>query len=139
MGEKVRANNEGIVLVIVLILSLVCLLLILGLFYMLRTSTAISGSVKRYTTALEAAKGTINLIIAAIQEGIEFDCNSTNSTEGCSVTLPISRLGDYEINACLLNKEQFLQAKAITTVYTFRVKAKRLNEEAVIDFVYRYP
>lgn len=50
-------NESGIAFAMVLVLSVILLAIMTGLIYMITTSTQISGTQKRYKTALEAAKG----------------------------------------------------------------------------------
>ncbi len=52
-----HANEKGIALVMVLVLSAIALAIMAGLIYMVTSGTQISGMEKRYKTALEAAKG----------------------------------------------------------------------------------
>lgn len=53
---SVIRNEQGIALVMVMILSLIALATMSGLIYMVTSGTQISGIQKRYTTALEAGK-----------------------------------------------------------------------------------
>ncbi len=52
-----HANEKGIALVMVLLLSVIALAIMAGLIYMLTVGTQISGMQKRYKTALEAGVG----------------------------------------------------------------------------------
>ena len=54
---KILRNNEGMALVMVLILSVICLAMTSGILYFITESTRMSGSHKRYETANQAANG----------------------------------------------------------------------------------
>ena len=54
---KILRNNEGMALVMVLILSVICLAMTSGILYFITQSTRVSGSHKRYETANQAANG----------------------------------------------------------------------------------
>ena len=54
---KILRNNEGMALVMVLILSVICLAMTSGILYFITESTRMSGSHKRYETAIQAANG----------------------------------------------------------------------------------
>ncbi len=146
MGKSCT-REKGIALIIVLILGLICFVMITGLFYMLRSSSSISGSIKRYTTALAAAKGGCNLIMAGLDAGVTFTCNG-NSTcvpcpsslnDNCTIDLPVSSLGNYTIKAYLLFTEASMdRPTTVTRVYAIRVvSSSPSGEKAIIDFVYR--
>lgn len=55
-------NEKGVALVTVMMLSLVSLIIIATLLYMVTSWTQISGKTKHYSTALEAAKGGLNVV-----------------------------------------------------------------------------
>jgi hypothetical protein len=63
---KITKNNKGVTLIIVLVLSAVALVIVAGLLYMITEGTKISGSTKRYKTALEAAKAGTDVVVQVI-------------------------------------------------------------------------
>jgi hypothetical protein len=69
-------NENGIALVMVLILSAIVLAIIAGLIYMITSTTQISGMQKRYKTALEASIGGAEITYEFI--ALRGDQNSTN-------------------------------------------------------------
>jgi len=62
-------NKEGVALMMALILSVIALAIVSALLYFVVQSTEISGFQKRYRTAHEAAKGSIELITKEIISG----------------------------------------------------------------------
>ena len=60
LHSKIR-NENGIALVMVMILSVIALAIIAGLIYMVTTGTQISGIQKRYETASEAGMGGVDI------------------------------------------------------------------------------
>lgn len=54
---RLRCSKKGVVLITTLVLSLVSLLLIAALMKLIFTGAKLSGIARRYTSALEAAKG----------------------------------------------------------------------------------
>ena len=63
---RLRRNDKGIALVMVLVLSTISLLIMAGLIYMLTTGTQVSGLQKRYETAHEAGLGGADVIYQMI-------------------------------------------------------------------------
>ncbi len=61
-------KSQGIVFVTSLLLTLISLILILALMYMVRTSSFASGTIKRYTTAIEAAKAGVEEFVVSIKK-----------------------------------------------------------------------
>ncbi|MBI5098166.1 MAG: hypothetical protein HZB30_02870 [Nitrospirae bacterium] len=59
--HSILRNNKGIALVMVLIISLISLVIMSGLIYMVTTGTQVSGLEKRYKTALEAGKSSVDI------------------------------------------------------------------------------
>lgn len=57
-----HADEKGIALVMVLVLSAIALAIMAGLIYMVTVGTQISGGQKRYKTALEAGLGGIDVV-----------------------------------------------------------------------------
>ncbi len=136
-------NEKGMALITTLVLGLIALVFIGALLYILTTGTRISGTEKRYSTALEAAKGGAQFVINEILMG-DLKCNGGNPCKTCSsslsndckIDLPVSKLGNYEVNAYLLSKE----SSGVTAIYSVRVKSFNPdvpNEKAEIEFVYK--
>jgi len=65
-GKEGLLNNKGIALMMVLVLSAISLVIMAGLIYMLTTGTQLSGSQKRYETAVEAGTGGADVIYQMI-------------------------------------------------------------------------
>ena len=66
-GPKITfGTNEGIALVIALIISLVVMFLIISTVYFVTLSTSMSGAGKRYATVSEAADGAVEVMKDAI-------------------------------------------------------------------------
>jgi len=63
---KFFSSERGIALITTLLLNLVCLLLVAGVTQIVVTGTKMSGTVKRYTSALEAAKGGIEDFVSSL-------------------------------------------------------------------------
>lgn len=66
---KIVKNDKGVTLLIVLVLSGVALVIVAGVLYMITEGTRISGSTKRYKTALECARAGTNVVIQVINAG----------------------------------------------------------------------
>lgn len=64
--KRVYDNERGIALVLALILSLVVLAAVSALVYLVTQGSTMSGYQKRYETALEAAKGAVNIVATGI-------------------------------------------------------------------------
>ncbi len=128
-------TDRGIALVTTLILGLIALVLVGALLYLLTTGTKISGIQKRYSTALEAARGAAEYIISNILSGTLTcggggPCSTTNS----SIDLgPYSSLEGFNITATYLGEV----SRFGVYVYSIRVTASSARERATIDFVYR--
>jgi Tfp pilus assembly protein PilX len=75
-------DQDGIALVTALILSLVGLILVMAITRMLSTSTYFSGSVKRYTSSLEASKGGVEEFISSLKNSTWFDPSDANWLSG---------------------------------------------------------
>ena len=79
-------KRQGFVLINTLIVSLIALIMILGLNYSLFYSTRFTGFSKRYTSALEAAKGGALKCIEAIEKcTIQNSFKCRESTENWEV------------------------------------------------------
>ncbi len=80
-------NNKGVVLITTLVLSIISLLLVAALMKLVLTSARLSGVIKRYTSALEAAKGGLEDFITDTSFGhkgnpsdSDFSCKIQNDT-----------------------------------------------------------
>ena len=88
---RIIRNEKGIALAMVLVLSVVIVAVMAGLLYMIISGTQISGTQKRYLTALEAGKGGADVVydifaarnVDTIPGGISFVNNLTTGTGGC--------------------------------------------------------
>ena len=147
-----RNNEKGIALITTMVLGFIALGFIGALLYLLTTGTNVSTVEKRYTTALEAAKGGAELIISNLFYG-RLTCNNGNPCQPCPTpeSAPcsnnflidikdengnsISDIGGYQITGYYLSEETSTTA----SVYAIRVKATKSStkEKAVIEFVYR--
>lgn len=67
---KVLRSNEGIALLLALILGLVSVAFLTGIFLMISTGARISGIQRSYTAAVEAARGGATLICGYLRRGI---------------------------------------------------------------------
>ncbi len=148
-----RNDEKGIALITTMVLGFIALGFIGALLYLLTSGTNVSSIEKRYTTALEAAKGGAELIISNLFYGT-LTCNGGNPCQPCSTpeTSPcpgtnfiidikdengsqITDIGGYSITAYYLSEA----TSTTSSVYAIRVKATKnsTNEKAVIEFVYR--
>jgi len=130
-------NERGIALITTLILGLVALVVIATLMYMTLTGTQVSGIGKRYSGALEAAKGASDYIIQRILDG-SITCNGGSPcSTGDTIDLEtyIANISGYTIRAEYLGDV----VKLGTYVYAVRVEATgpTSGERAVVEFVYR--
>lgn len=128
-------TDRGIALVTTLILGMIALILVGTVLYLLTTGTRISGIEKRYSVALEAAKGVAEYIIAKLISG-NLTCGGGGS---CSVTNSSIDLGSYSSLGGLNITATYLGevSRFGVYVYSIRVTASSGNERATIDFVYR--
>ncbi len=94
--HSILSNNKGIALVMVLIISLISLVIMSGLIYMVTTGTQVSGVEKRYRTALEAGKSSIDI---AYQVFSSRGINPFTATEAAPISFLITSPG-----TCLTNK-----------------------------------
>ena len=94
--HSILSDNKGIALVMVLIISLISLVIMSGLIYMVTTGTQVSGIEKRYRTALEAGKSSIDI---AYQVFSSRGANPFTAVEGAPISFSITSPG-----TCLTNK-----------------------------------
>jgi Tfp pilus assembly protein PilX len=155
---KKTGNNKGIALITVMILSIVGLGLIVSMINMTHIGTKISGAERRYTTALEAAKGGSEIITNMIQNDsyspeniagatkqsgtcVQTKMTSETSSWGsCSSTSDptdqpdiTATLGGYTVYV------KFVDSKETNNYwfYTINSRAQKGNEQAEISFLYR--
>jgi hypothetical protein len=133
----VNKNNKGIALIIVLILSFIALALVGTTLSLVRHSTNISGSFISYQTALEAAKGGVDLSIARL---LSLDCD--NSSLSGNLSLQTSTLGSYTITSKVLDKYWYPTVDSLTgniidhCIYSIEVQSLSSNKsKAIIDVV----
>jgi len=132
-----RHGERGIALVTTLVLGLIALVVIAALMFILISGTEISGMGKRYTGALEAAKGSTEYIIQRILEGT-LTCNGGGvCSPGDQIDLEafVTNVPGYNISATYLGEINSFG----TYVYAIRVEARGATaaERAVVEFVYR--
>ncbi len=130
-------GERGIALVTTLVLGLIALVIIAALMFVMITGTEISGVSKRYTGALEAAKGSAEYIMQRILEGT-LTCNGGGvCAPGDPIDLEafVSSVPGYNVTAVYLGEI----ASFGTYVYAIRVEARGASapERAVVEFVYR--
>lgn len=83
VGETPYGSDKGVVMVVVLVVSAVALVVMTALIYMVTAGTIASGKYKRYSTALEAAKGGADICYDVIgTRGVVSDMNSLSGTLG---------------------------------------------------------
>ncbi len=157
-------NENGFALLTTLLLGTLSLGLIAMAFYMVISSTMLSGVEKRYSVQLDVAKGVSGYIMAEIYD-LNVTCNggtcSSNSTT--SSTPPFSCDTNAQIDldqnicialgkpaactgvsACYLSEDIFTPTIPLGnpdppyTLYSVRVTStNNIGENAIIDFVYR--
>jgi len=90
--KSILFNENGIALVMILVLSAIALLIIAAMLFMITSSTQISGMQKIYKTAREASFGGAELVYQYISlRGIEYDTNNLNtvlSSLNPEITIP---------------------------------------------------
>lgn len=146
-----KLNDKGFALVTTLLLGLVAMALVSLAFYMALLGTQMSGMEKRYSTELNAAKGTADYVMASLRND-NLTCNGGNTctdddpaVAGCSAGATIdldsnvcNALGKTaactNVTACFLNKttvdDTDLIAISVTTTNP------TTNETTNVDFVY---
>ena len=133
-----KKNNKGIALIVVLILSVIALALVGTTLTLIRDSMRMSGSYSSYQTALEAAKGGVDLSIAKL---LSFNCDNSSLTGNLSLNPSI--LGSYRITANVLYKYYYVTINPSTKltedhcIYSMEVSANSTNkkDKAIIDVV----
>ncbi|MDQ7038294.1 MAG: hypothetical protein Q9N26_03725 [Aquificota bacterium] len=130
-------GERGIALITTLLLGLIAVSLIGVLLYILTAGTRISGVEKRYSIALEAAKGASEYVIQLILSG-NLTCGGGGACGPDNNVIdlgPYSNLQGFNITARYLGEI----SRFGVYVYSIRVTAESpaTGERAVIDFVYR--
>jgi len=128
-------SRKGIAFITTLILALIALAFTGAMLYMLTSGTRMSGAERRYTTALEAAKGAAYYIIEEISNS-SLNCIPDCDTKNAAINLgSFSTLGAYNVNATLLSKTDTGDG----TVYAVEVVASNstTSERSIIEFVYK--
>jgi hypothetical protein len=77
---KVKVNEKGQALVIVLFFSAIALLMVLAVLYMVLRGTAMSGVQKRYQTALDAGYAGVGVGTAFLDSGLYYTISSPSAT-----------------------------------------------------------
>jgi len=124
--------RKGVVLITVLILSLIALIFVSVAVFVSMRSTSISGSEKRYRSALEYAKGVSSYLMEQMVSG-----NIQHLVNNATKKIDLSNLsqGKYKVDATLLG----VVTTPTGTVYVVEVKVMNKSnpaEKAVIDFGY---
>lgn len=105
---KILHNNKGVALVTSLMLTLISLALILTLLYIVTQNTVLSGSHRRYKTALEASYGGVEVFTKEIIPQIFKDYSSVNAFHIAKTGLT-NNLSDISLNVtatdnCMMQK-----------------------------------
>ncbi len=155
-------SEKGVALVTTLVLGLIALTFIGALLYMLTTESGTSGISRRYSTALEAAKGAADfimeslkaetLICRSVDNSVSCKCTQLDDNLHCSSNPNVvanvidlgssfSNLGGYTLASQLLAKETSTQGDETIEIYSIRIISTKASgnepEKAEIDFVYK--
>lgn len=156
-----KKNESGIALIVTILLSFLALVLIAGMLYVILNGTKLSGYGKQYATALDAAKGGVNIVTNMMN----YDLTSPDLPAGtysipnqtcfqtkldtptqywnCSSSPDISmQLGQYTVNATITSTQIILPNTPQGSTYTYystNVQATSAShkETATINFVYK--
>ena len=155
---KKAGNNKGIALITVMILSIIGLGLIVSMMNMIHIGTKISGAERRYTTALETAKGGSEIIINMIQNDSYSPENIAGATKQSGTCVPTkmtretSHWGSCSSTSNPTDQPDITASMGGYTVYikivdsketknywfyTINCMAQKGNEQAQISFLYR--
>ncbi len=146
-------SNRGIALIGTLVLSLVALATIGALTSYIIFSERISAQTKRYTSALEAAKGAADYVIKGLVKdtincrsqsgGVQCKCSELDSNLECPANPGVkadrvdmgsyATLGGYNITATMLSKAD----GSSSTIYAVRIESQKSStqEKSTIEFV----
>jgi len=134
----IKANERGMALLVTLVLSFVALGFIAAILYLLNTSTSGSGATKRYSMALETAKGVSDYVVEKILSN-DLTCSGSSCDSGESIDIDITP-PDHNVEAKLLSDPKEVTFSGVDyTIYAVRVEAEnsKTNDKAIIEFVYR--
>lgn len=134
-------NKKGFSLIITLILSFVALGFIAALLYLITTTTSLSGKGKKYTTALEAAKGlTDNIIDAIITDSLK--CNGTTCTDNGTIDPSIINAQGFSVVGTVLKVSDYSKiingTKTDFKIYliNLKVNSTNSNDKSEVEFAY---
>ncbi|MEC9492931.1 hypothetical protein [Flexistipes sp.] len=134
----IKTNEKGMALIITLVLSFVALGFIAAILYLLNTSTSGSGATKRYSMALETAKGVSDYVVEKILSD-DLTCSGSSCDSGESIDIDIAP-PNHNISAIMLSDPKKVTVDEVDyTIYSVRVEAEndKTNDKAIIEFVYR--
>jgi len=134
----IKANEKGMALLVTLVLSFVALGFIAAILYLLNTSTSGSGATKRYSMALETAKGVSDYVVEKILSN-DLTCGGSSCDSGESIDIDIAP-PDHNVEAKLLSDPKKVTLSGVDyTIYSVRVEAEnnKTNDKAIVEFVYR--
>jgi len=134
----IKSNEKGMALLVTLVLSFVALGFIAAILYLLNTSTSGSGATKRYSMALETAKGVSDYVVEKILSD-DLKCSGSSCDSGESIDIDIAP-PDHNVNAKMLSDPKKVTLSGVDyTIYSIRVEAEnnKTNDKAIIEFVYR--
>ncbi len=134
-------NKKGFSLIITLILSFVALGFIAALLYLITTTTSLSGKGKKYTTALEAAKGlTDNIIDAIITDSLK--CGGTTCSDNGSIDPSIINAPGFNVVGTVLKVSEYSKiingTKTDFKIYliNLKVSSTNSNDKSEVEFAY---
>ena len=132
--------RKGMVLITVVIVSLIALTFTGALLYLVSSQTSITGAEKRYTSALEVAKGVSSYLMQLMTEGelcTMIDCSRNLQKISENPNFHFKRLGKYKVEAYLLKK--IPPNSSPEGIYSVKLVVKNVNnerEKSEIYFVY---
>lgn len=139
-----KQNKKGFSLLITLILSFVALGFIAALIYLIISSTFLSGKGKRYTNALEAAKGITDQIVYLINVANSDSqiCEPSPCDNGSNI-IGISNLlagSGYNANATVLRKTTYSYGSPSKNydlyLINIKVNSTTSKDKAEVEFAY---
>ena len=129
-----RSKEKGFVLITTILISVIALAAI-GAFTMYSVySEKIYGKHKRYTTALEAAKGMADYVIRGLVSG---DITLSSCTANCILT-SLPSISGYDVSATVLQVAVQPTGSGDISVYAVRVNSQKASnpvEKSTIEFV----
>lgn len=134
-------NYKGFSLVVTLILSFVALGFIAALLYLITSGTILSGKGKKYTSALEAAKGLTDVIIIKINTD-NLICNPSPCNSGSDIT-NVSNVLDgtgYNGTAKIITKSTYNYGNPSKSydlfIINIKVSANIGKDKSEVEFAY---